>query len=455
MAISAIGRRAWRDLDGDPSALDLIEAPEPAVVLPSALDVAALVTDGVALTALAVHLASAGRTGRPPAPVHLRGDRITTSVSSERHFRLNADEPDVWAPLSGFWRTADGWVRTHANYPHHEHRLRRLVGIGPDASPETFARALTRWNALDLEERAATAGAVVAAVRDEAAWRRHPRARADAPLIPATWTDGAAPRAWSGTGRPLAGVRVLDLTRVIAGPVATRDLAFAGADVLRIDSPRHPEIGWQHLDTGQGKRSATLDLDVPEDRALLDGLLRRADAVVTGYRPGSLDRRGLSPAELTGRFPGLVVGTVSAWGTAGPWAGRRGFDSIVQAATGIALLEGPGGGTPASLPAQVLDHTAGHLLAAAVVRCLGDQRRRGGSWHVSIALARVAAELLAAPRPDRAAAGGPAPATVQTYRTPAGALTCAAPVLTYAGAPARYPDAGRPWGADRPGWLGG
>jgi crotonobetainyl-CoA:carnitine CoA-transferase CaiB-like acyl-CoA transferase len=163
----------------------------------------------------------------------------------------------------------------------------------------------------------------------------------------------------------LTGVRVLDLTRVLAGPVATRNLAQAGAEVLRIDSPHLPEIGWVHLDTGAGKRSTTLDLRSPSGRSTFEDLLDDADIVVTGYRPGSLDPLGLSPEELASRKPGLVVGSVSAWGTEGPWAQRRGFDSIVQAVTGIAMIESTDGTRPGALPAQALDHSAGHLLSAA------------------------------------------------------------------------------------------
>ncbi|EPH42811.1 putative CaiB/baiF CoA-transferase family protein C7orf10 like protein [Streptomyces aurantiacus JA 4570] len=175
---------------------------------------------------------------------------------------------------------------------------------------------------------------------------------------------------------PAAGLRVLDLTRVIAGPVATRTLALLGADVLRVDPPHLPELPDQHADTGFGKRSTALDLADRADRRAFEDLLAGADVVVTGYRPGTLDRFGLAPEALAERRPGLVVAQLSAWGTTGPWSGRRGFDSLVQAASGIAVTEGAPD-RPGALPAQALDHGTGHLLAAAVLRSLSERATEG------------------------------------------------------------------------------
>jgi crotonobetainyl-CoA:carnitine CoA-transferase CaiB-like acyl-CoA transferase len=243
---------------------------------------------------------------------------------------------------------------------------------------------------------------------------------------------------------PAAGIRVLDLTRVIAGPVATRTLALWGADVLRIDGPRHPEIEAQHLDTGAGKRSAILDLD---DRDALEGLLADADVVVTGYRPGSLDRFGLSPEALAERHPGVVIARLSAWGTAGPFADRRGFDSIVQAASGIGWIESIDGAKPGALPAQALDHSAGYLLAAAITTALRRQLDEGGSWLVETSLARVAQELLAAPRTPRAQSESWEP-TVATH----GDLTTALPAAHYDGGPGDWRSPTVPWGSSEPHW---
>ena len=180
---------------------------------------------------------------------------------------------------------------------------------------------------------------------------------------------------------------MLDLTRVIAGPVATRTLAHLGADVLRLDTPRLPEIAEQYLDTGMGKRSALLDLGT--QRETFDALLATADVVVTGYRSRALDRLGLAPERLAERRPGLVVASLDAWGGVGPWGDRRGFDSIVQAATGIALTESADGLTPGALPAQALDHATGYLLAAGVLTAVARQLDDGAAIHVHAHLARI------------------------------------------------------------------
>ncbi|MXQ64521.1 hypothetical protein GQ466_10775 [Actinomadura rayongensis] len=448
-------RRAWADLGGDPALLGLIAPPEDVVPLPSALPVGELAADGVGVASLAANVVRARRFGGDVAPVFLSADRIAASYQSERLFRLDGRPGEAWAALSGFWRADDGWIRTHGNYPHHARRLRSLLGLAAGVRPAEFRAAVARQSAADLEERAVAAGAVVAAVRTPEQWRNHPQAAALAarPLVEIAEIGAADPRPWPparADDLPLHGVRVLDLTRVIAGPVATRDLAFAGADVLRVDPPRHPEIAWLHLDTGQGKRSATLDLRDRGDHAVLHGLLADADVVVTGYRPGALDRFGLAPDALAARHPGLVIAQVSAWGATGPWSRRRGFDSIVQAATGIAIAESADGATPGALPAQALDHTSGHLLAAAIMTALVRQRTSGGTPLVSVALARVGHELLATDGATRAEQNPHLPTV--TVDGEAGRITCAPPVLAFDGAPADYAWAGRPWAADDPRW---
>lgn len=450
--MTTIGQQAWADLGGDPMALDLITPPEPPIALDCSLDAAGMLGDCVGLATLAAAEVLAARGGPAPTSVTVDGARVTTAAQSERHFRLDGRAPEVWAPFSGFWEASDGWVRTHGNYPHHAERLARLLGLTAAASKEQVAGALARRTAQELEDAAAAAGAILGAVRTPEAWSRHPQAAAigTLPVVERQVDDGAAPSPWpAAEGGPLAGVRVLDLTRVLAGPVATRNLAFLGADVLRIDSPHLPETGWIHLDTGAGKRSATLDLRARGDRATFDDLLDDADVVVTGYRPGALDALGLSPAALAERQPGLVVASVSAWGARGPWAGRRGFDSIVQAVTGIAAVTG-GDGRPGALPAQALDHSAGYLLTAGICRALRDRRTTGGTHRIGVALAVLARELL---RTTGTAAEGPTVGpTLQTGATAAGVITCAAPPLTGPRLPEQYPALASPWGSDEPRW---
>lgn len=449
--LSGLGREAADALgffSDDDTALIRHGAPPP---LPSRLRVAELAEDAVALASLAVTLL------RDPAPVTVDGRAVAASFGSERLLRIDGEAPTVWAPLSGFWRSSDGWVRTHGNYPHHAERLRGVLGIGAAAEREDVARVIARWRGRDLEEQALAAGALAVSVRRPEEWRAEPQATAvsAAPMVGVERAGDAPSRDIRRTGAlPLAGARVLDLTRVIAGPVATRDLAFAGADVLRVDAPGLAEIDWGHIDTGQGKRSTLLDLADARDRAEFERLLAAADVLVTGYRPGALARFGLTAPEVAERHPSLVQGAVSAWGTSGPWSDRRGFDSLVQAATGIAVAESADGGTtPGALPVQALDHSAGHLLAAGVVGALRAQHRDGGSWRVAVSLAGVAQALLAA-----GADGGVAEtAELPVIRTasaslPGRLITCAPPALVFSGAPTGYAFVDRGWGADAPAW---
>ncbi|MEV0893140.1 CoA transferase [Promicromonospora sp. NPDC050262] len=395
----------------------------------------------------------------PLDPALLDPARVAAGFASDRVLTVDGQPVQGFAPLSGFFATADGWVRTHANYPHHRSRLTALVGLPDDVGRPAFAERLAELSAQDLEDRADDAGAIVARARTEQEWRGSApgRAAASGPLVrtqarePATGTGDRpagsrrdAPRpgldAAPPGAAPLAGVRVLDLTRVIAGPVATRTLALLGADVLRVDPPEPAEIGWQHLDTGQGKRSAVLDLRDTRDRRMAQDLLDAADVLVTGYRPGAIEAFGL-------RVPaGAVTGRVSAWGDAGPWADRRGFDSIVQAASGIALLEGRDG-APGALPAQALDHASGYLLAAGVVDALTLRGDDGPGRDVAVSLARTAAWLLDLPGRDpvHPAAATPSGSGSVTHA----GVTTARPVLPGYD---DYPHPAHPWGTDAPGW---
>ncbi len=404
-----------------------------------------------------------GRTGAadpaPPDPA-----RVATAFASDRVLALDGRPVEGFAALSGFFPAADGWVRTHANYPHHRTRLTALVGLPDDVDRTAFASRLAELPAQELEDRAAAVGAIVARVRTEREWRASGpgQAAASGPLVrtrartgssdggpsrggPSMGSErrqatGSGPRVGrSPDGAPLAGVRVLDLTRVIAGPVATRTLALLGADVLRVDPPDPAEIEWQHLDTGQGKRSAVLDLRDASGLRTAQDLLDTADVLVTGYRPGAIESLGLRPPS------GVVTGRVSAWGETGPWAGRRGFDSIVQAASGIALLEGRDG-TPGALPAQALDHASGYLLAAGIVDALrlrGDGRGR----DVSVSLARTATWLLDLPGRDPLRPPAAAPSAHETVTH--GRVTTARPALPEYD---DYPNPARPWAQDLPAW---
>lgn len=388
----------------------------------------------------------------------LEGTRIAVAYSSERWLRTNGQKPVAFAPLSGFFPTRDGWVRTHGNYPHHARALIRALGAGTPAEPADAAVMQTevsaRLRALPsavAAERITDAGGLCVAVATEDS-DLDARLR-DTPLVhTARLAAGPAVPFHSGpAAAPLSGIRVLDLTRVIAGPVATRTLALLGADVLRVDDPRLPELPWQHLDTGHGKRSTLLDLRSAADRAVFDALLSTADIIVLGYRPRGLDALGLSPADLVARRPGVIVARLSAWGD----PDRRGFDSLVQAASGIAWIEAAGA-VPGALPAQALDHSAGYLLAAEIMRLLRQRAEEGGAWLAETSLRRIAAELLGLPRradPDPATPIDPT-GHLQEFDVDGILLTTAAPALAYAGAPVVFAPPRR-WGSDAPQWREG
>lgn len=452
---------AWKALGGAPELLARVSEVARDGALPAVLSVRELARACVGACALAAAELGARRAGRADVPaVRVDDGAVATAFVSERHLTVDGRRPVPFAPLSGFWPAADGWVRTHANYPHHRARLLGALGLGADASPEDLAGCLAERPAVGTEDTVHAAGGLAVAVRTPGEWAAHAQGRAVAagPLL-SREVIGAGPgrRLPGDAGLPAAGVRVLDLTRVIAGPVATRTLALLGADVLRVDARGLPELPDQHADTGFGKRSATLDLGDRSDARTFEELLAEADVVVTGYRPGALDRFGLAPEALAERRPGLVVARLSAWGEDGPWAGRRGFDSLVQAATGIAVTEGPPG-RPGALPAQALDHGTGYLLAAAVLRCLTERTAEGGTRLVRTALARTAAWLTGAGG-EEDPGGAPAlgydrPDPWLAERSgPLGRLRYALPPVSFAGGPDDWARPPGPWGADGARWA--
>ncbi|WP_415974843.1 CoA transferase [Rhodococcus sp. 077-4] len=375
-------------------------------------------------------------------------ERIAASFRGDAMLRIDGARVQPFAELSGFFRVSDGWTRTHANYPHHRTALLDAVGLDGDSDADRFAKRLAGFTGAEIEWTCANNGALAVQVRTEDQWSAHPAGvaahagpvirRADA----ASASSCRVPEFRGTRAAPLAGVRVLDLTRVIAGPVATRALALFGAEVLRIDPPHRPEIAWQHMENGQGKRSAAVDMSTGEGLARVRGLLDAADVLVTGYRPGALERFGLEHSAH------VLHGRVSAWGTRGPWSGRRGFDSLVQAAAGISILEGEGGHL-GRLPAQALDHASGYLLAAGIVSELADRAAGSGSGAaIEVSLARTAAWLTELPgrTPNHGPAGEPPPDCVVTH----GRVTAARPVFD--GYP-DYPFPAHTWADDDATWL--
>lgn len=379
---------------------------------------------------------------------------VAASFGSFSHLRVD-DTPCVgFAPLSGFHRTADGWIRLHANYPHHEQALLSALGT---RTADGARRELSRRTSADIEEAVCAQGGLAAVVREPHEWLASSSAAAltDTAWIQWETSDAAQTRPdVEGQGRrPLDGVRVLDLTRVIAGPSASRLLGALGADVLRLDPPGIPELWDHHVDTGFDKRSAIADLSDRTTREQAHALLDEADAIMLGYRLDGLQRFEFDPASLRERHPHLAVVSLDAWGTTGPYAGRRGFDSIVQAATGIAHLYGQGEGEgwkPGALPVQALDHATGLGMGAAMLALLR-ARAQGQSGHAHLSLARTALELLRAAPPP----GPSAPLeSVDLRRSTSsyGALEFVPPPLTIDGTQLEFFSVPQPYGASTLTW---
>jgi crotonobetainyl-CoA:carnitine CoA-transferase CaiB-like acyl-CoA transferase len=453
--------------DLDPVLRDVIERAmgDPAEELPTVVGrtgwlPSALPVEDAAAATVAAALAAATRLGADTAGrrqvVGIDREHVAAAFRSEAYVRLDcAAVGGGFAPLSRFWPTADGWVRTHANYEWHRQALLQTLDIDDAAGePETVAQVLAEMSSRDVEDRVTAAGGIAVAVRTPTEWLRTEQGAAAAarPLIRGTALGYAAPRRPATPGLPAAGVRVLDLTRVIAGPVGTRFLAALGADVLRLDPPALPELPLHIVDGLVGKRSALLDAGESEGLATLHELLDQADIVVHGYRPGALDRFGLDAGSLAERHPGLVSVALSAWGDEGPWAHRRGFDSIVQAASGISMIESAGDGRPGALPCQLLDHGTGYLVAAAALDGLFRQRTTGGTQLRSLALATTASWVLRLPAVEPVDLLDVLDLDTTHWSTTIDRLTAIRPPGTLDGQSLSWPSGLPSYGADAPAW---
>ncbi|MFA6265503.1 MAG: CoA transferase [Pseudolabrys sp.] len=403
--------KLWTGLGHDPVALERIDLTGHEPVLPSSFAVGTAMQASVAASALAAAAIWQDRTGKTQrVAVDMRAAAI--AARSERYLTIEGKPaPELWDKIAGAYRCGDGrYVRLHTNFPHHRDGVLKLLGCAYDKA--AVAEALLGWAAFDFEDAAAKANLVVAAMRSFDEWDAHPQAQAIAslPLMSVERIGDAAPLTWPRGERPLSGIKVLDLTRIIAGPVGTLTLAAHGADVMLVTSPNLPSVAPLIIDTGRGKLSAQLDLRDAAGRETFKALLRDADVVVQGYRPGGLAALGFGPDEAARIRPGIVYVSLCAYSHNGPWAGRRGFDSLVQTASGFNAAEAEAAGIegPKPLPAQVLDHATGYLLAYGAMTALRRQRQGGGSWHVRASLAQAGYWLRSLGRIDGLDAKDPA-----------------------------------------------
>jgi hypothetical protein len=392
----------WDALGGGAALTGNVALSGPRHALPSAYDVTGLSVASIAVAKLAVAELHALRRGDATPRVQLDSQCAAVAFRGERHVQPRGwSLPPAWDPVAGNYRARDGFVRLHTNYAHHRRAAMHVLGVAEER--EAVERAVAGWESGQLEAAIVEAGGCAAAMRSPAQWRAHPQgvALAAAPLVQrgVAQADAGRPR-WAthpgGAAGPLAGIRVLDLTRVIAGPVGTRLLAAYGADVLRIDPPGFEEVGALLTETTLGKSRAWLDLHATEGRARFEQLLREADVLVHGYRSGALAALGYDHGRLRADYPQLVVTQHNAYGFNGPWAQRRGFDSLVQMSCGIAARGQAvyGADGPHPLPAQALDHATGYLIAAATCRALSEYLERGRLTHSRLSLAATAEALM-------------------------------------------------------------
>ncbi len=393
--------------------------------------------------------------GRAPVVVDL--DHVLADWRA--HVVLDGAEVPTWAPLSGRYRSRDGRpVQLHCNFPHHAAGV--AARLGTTADPEAVGAAVARWDAFDLEAALIDDGMIAAAYRSLDEWAGHPHEAAcrPLPLISIDRLGDAAPRpdppVDRGDGRlggALAGFRVLDCSRVLAGPVCGRTLAMQGADVLRIGAAHLPSVPVCVLATGFGKRNADLDLRTGDGARRFARLMAGADVFVDAYRPGALAARGYSAERAAELSPGIVVVEVSGFDWVGPWAGRRGFDSIVQSTTGVAVSQGErvGAGEPVHLPVQALDFATGYLAAFAAARLVDRQRNEGGSWRARLSLVRTRNWLVGGTGPIGFAPGGPPDVGryLTSVESPFGTIEAVRPL------DGRWDRPPAPLGSSEPVWL--
>ena len=405
------------------------------------------------------------RTGRRQE-VAVDTRQATASLRSGHYMKLEGAAVSTERnTVMGVYPARNGrWSYLHCNFPNHRAAALGVLGVREDR--EAVRQAVAKWDALELEEAIIAAGGAGGMVRTMDEWARHPQAAAIAslPLLEIVKIGASAPEKLPEGNRPLSGVRVLDLTRVLAGPTCARTLAEHGADVLKITAPHLPNLGYQEYDTGHGKLSAHLDLREPGEVETLQQLVREADVFSQSYRPGTLAARGFSPEALARLRPGIVVVSLSAFGHAGPWAARRGFDTVVQTVSGItsrqgAVFPGPEAG-PQFYPVSAIDYLTGYLMAFGAMVALARRGREGGSWLVRISLAQTGRWLVGRGEvPEAELASVPAefsPAELArwtiTSDTPAGRLHHLGPVVRLSETPPRWARPSVPLGYHEAAW---
>ena len=363
-------------------------------VLPSSFAVTAAAQASIAVAAAMASVIAYKRTGKY---LHVAVNSIDAAMECTGAFKVNGVIPPQFAPLSGLYQTSDGYIRMHANFDHHRDIILNTVGLatGTNTSRAEAEEKIKTWETDELDQAIMQAGGACAALRTFEQWDSHPQANhlKQLPLIEITKIGDAEPRTLSKIStqdQPLTGIRALDLTRILAGPICGRTLAAYGAEVMLINSPHLPNIE-NIADTSRGKLSAHIDLQTTEGNKVLHSLIAASNVFVQGYRPGAIAALGFGPEEIATQYPGIIYTSLSAYGRSGAWSNRRGFDSLVQTATGFNSAEAQafGSASPKAMPVQILDYASGFLMAFGTQVALHRQATEGGSYHVQVSLART------------------------------------------------------------------
>ena len=444
----------WNELGGDRALLESLRFDGDGD-LPSVFRVTDLASASVAAASLAIAELVTSCSGALPR-VHI--DRRLASFWFGLSIRpAGWSLPAPWDPIAGDYASSDGWIRLHTNAPHHRAAAERVLGKHADRG--AMSAAVGRWTKTALEAAIVDAGGCAAEMRSVTEWQTHPQgvALAAEPLARLTVTDpGPTPNWKLEPARPLAGIRVLDLTRVLAGPIASRFLAGYGANVLRIDPPdwNEPSVV---PEVTLGKRCARLDLRLANDRTRFHALLASADVLLHGYRADALERLGFDAASRARLNPGLVDVSLNAYGWAGPWRNRRGFDSLVQMSAGIAEagMRWKMAERPIPLPVQALDHATGYLMAAAAVRGVARRLSDARGSRAQFALARTARLLVEQgdqPSSSSVARETEADLAAGIERTPWGEARRLSPPVSIDGTPMRWDSPAAELGSSEPVW---
>jgi len=405
------------------------------------------------------------RSGRRQA-IAVDARQATASLRSGHYLKMDGAHVSTERnTIMGVYPAKSGrWSYLHCNFPNHRAAALSVLGVPEDR--EAVRKAVAQWDALELEEAIIAAKGAGGMVRTMDEWAKHPQAAAIAslPLMEIVKIGDGAPQKLPDGDRPLSGIRVLDLTRVLAGPTCARTLAEHGADVLKITGAHLPNIGYQEYDTGHGKLSAHLDLREAKDVEILKSLARETDVFSQGYRPGTLGARGFSPEALAKLRPGIVFVSLCAFGHVGPWASRRGFDTVVQTVSGITSRQGelfPGAAPgPQFYPVSAIDYLTGYLMAFGAMVALARRAREGGSWLVRISLAQTGRWLVGRGQvPEALLRDVPKEFTPDelerwsiTSDTPVGRLRHLGPVLRMAETAPRWARPSVPLGYNEPVW---